>query len=168
VFTTRNALGFTARMPAGTGVFRRLAYDSTAADTSGWPPLMSGLLQWRAGSLYEGTLAGKREIGSALQQLLRCTSQGIPYKQCAGQKPESRTCCAMSYTGYGSSMPTCAMATPHPLLSCARFYIDEDSWQILAVTARQGMESMIRAWQESHHQLLRRAMFGAPWRRSTI
>ena len=146
VFTTRKAWRYSPdsrrvrRLPS-------LAYDSPQPDTSGLATADVVDSYNGAPDRYEWTLAGKREMlvpynSYAVHQ------QGIPYKQIVQAKtlnPEllryelHRVWIVDANLRYGYT---------HPYV-VRRFYIDEDSWQILAVDLRDKNGELI-GLQESH------------------
>lgn len=146
IFTTRKAWRYSPdnrrvrRLPS-------LAYDSLQPDTSGLATADVVDSYNGAPDRYEWTLAGKREMlvpynSYAVHQ------QGIPYDQIVQAKtlnPEllryelHRVWVVDANLRYGYTHP----------YSVRRFYIDEDSWQILAVDLRDKNGELI-GLQESH------------------
>ncbi|MBQ0742805.1 MAG: DUF1329 domain-containing protein [Pseudomonas sp.] len=146
IFTTRKAWRYspdnrrTRRLPS-------LAYDSLQPDTSGLATADVVDSYNGAPDRYEWTLAGKREMlvpynSYAVHQ------KGIPYDQIVQAKtlnPEllryelHRVWVVDANLRYGYT---------HPYV-VRRFYIDEDSWQILAVDLRDKNGELI-GLQESH------------------
>lgn len=146
VFATRKAWRYSPdnrrvrRLPS-------LAYDSLQPDTSGLATADVVDSYNGAPDRYEWTLAGKREMlvpynSYAVHQ------QGIPYDQIVQAKtlnPEllryelHRVWVVDANLRYGYT---------HPYV-VRRFYIDEDSWQILAVDLRDKNGDLI-GLQESH------------------
>ncbi|WOD09665.1 DUF1329 domain-containing protein [Pseudomonas sp. NyZ704] len=146
IFTTRKAWRYSPdnrrvrRLPS-------LAYDSLQPDTSGLATADVVDSYNGAPDRYEWTLAGKREMlvpynSYAIHQ------KGIPYDQIVQAKslnPEllryelHRVWVVDANLRYGYT---------HPYV-VRRFYIDEDSWQILAVDLRDKNGELI-GLQESH------------------
>lgn len=146
IFTTRKAWRYSPdnrrvrRLPS-------LAYDSLQPDTSGLATADVVDSYNGAPDRYEWTLAGKREMlvpynSYAVHQ------KGIPYDQIVQAKtlnPEllryelHRVWVVDANLRYGYT---------HPYV-VRRFYIDEDSWQILAVDLRDKNGELI-GLQESH------------------
>ncbi|WP_339649022.1 DUF1329 domain-containing protein [Halopseudomonas pelagia] len=146
VFTTRKAWRYSSdnrrvrRLPS-------LAYDSLQPDTSGLATADVVDSYNGAPDRYEWTLAGKREMlvpynSYAVHQ------QGIPYNQIVQAKTLNPELLRYELHRIWVVDANLRYGYTHPYV-VRRFYIDEDSWQILAVDLRDKNGELI-GLQESH------------------
>lgn len=146
VLTTRRAWRYTStdrrvrRLPS-------LAYDSVQPDTSGLATADVLDSYNGAPNRYEWTLLGKREMVVPYNSY-KVHQQGIPYEQIVGPKTLNPELLRYERHRVWVVDAKLRIGYTHPFAS-RRFYIDEDSWQILAVDLRDAQGELI-ALQESH------------------
>lgn len=124
-----------------------LAYDSLQPDTNGMATADMVDVYNGAPDRYEWKLVGKREMIVPYNSY-KVHQQGIPYEEVLGEKTVNSSLLRYELHRVWVVEATLRIGFKHPYAK-RRFYIDEDSWQILAVDLYDSAGELI-GLQEAH------------------